>query len=77
VRGVNKTVTRHKMTNSSFFLPMKTCVPRVANMIINYIFSTHLQFPAPRKTRPYVSGFSLGCCDHMWAKWKLTIINPS
>ncbi len=38
--------------------------------MINYIFSMHLQLSNGKKlslqqeTRPYVSGFPLGCCDH-------------
>jgi hypothetical protein len=56
-----------KMGICPFF--MKTCVPRVPNMI-NYIFSMHLQLSNGKKLslqqeiRPYVSGFPLGCCDH-------------
>jgi hypothetical protein len=48
---------------------MRTCVPKVPN-VINYIFSTHLQVSngkqlyLQQQTRPYVSGFPLGCCDH-------------
>ncbi len=44
-------------------------VPKVLNMI-NYIISPQLQvsngkwMPLQQETRPYVSGFPLGCCDH-------------
>jgi hypothetical protein len=58
VRGVNQTVTRHKMTNLSFF-PMKTCVLRVANMIINYIFSAHLQCPCIKKNKALCQSLSI------------------
>jgi hypothetical protein len=38
--------------------------------VINHIFSTHLQLSngkqlsLEQETRPYVSGFTLGCCNH-------------
>jgi hypothetical protein len=49
---------------------MRTCVLKVPTAI-NYIFSTHLQVPSGKQlylqqeTTPYVSGFPLGCCDHI------------
>ncbi len=44
---VNQTGTHHKMTSMLFV--KRTCVPRFPNMI-NYIFSTHLQFSHPWKS---------------------------
>jgi hypothetical protein len=49
---------------------MRTCVPKGPNAI-NDIFSTHMQISngnqlyLQQETRPYVSGFPLGCSDHI------------
>jgi hypothetical protein len=74
VRGVNQTVTRHKMTNLSFSPQWKHVFPELLTWLLTTYFQRTCSVPASRKTRPYVSGFPLGCCDHRWAKWKETII---
>jgi hypothetical protein len=59
------------------FFSMKTCVPRVLNMI-NYIFPMHLEFSnenwlsLQQETKPYVGGFPLGCGDHSYTLCECT-----
>jgi hypothetical protein len=63
---MSKSVTQHILTSCFFFL--RTCVPRVPNLI-NYIFTIHLHLSDGKRlslqqgTRPYDSGFPLGCCN--------------
>ncbi len=62
MRAVSHGLTHHTMTSVLLF--MRTCVPRVPNMI-NYIFSPQLHLSngkplaLPQETRPYASGFSI------------------
>jgi hypothetical protein len=78
-----QTVTHHN-TMTSVVLSgerVRTCVPRVLNMTY-YIFSTHLQLSNGKQlsphqeTRPKISGFPLGCCDHstLWSAWWIEIL---
>jgi len=63
--AMNKSVTHHILT--SFFF-IRACVPRVPNPI-NYMFTMHLhlsdgkRLSLQQETRPYDSGFPLGCCN--------------
>ncbi len=67
MRAVSHGLTHHTMTTVLF---MRTCVPRVPNMI-NYIFSPQLglsnesHWPCCKKQRPMPVAFPLGHCDHI------------
>jgi hypothetical protein len=65
--AASQTVTHPTMTYVLYFT--RTCVRRVFYMINYMLFSMHLQLcnwklSLQQGTRPYVSGFPLGCCDY-------------